>query len=317
MHTPRIVQRVLAVLLMTCASQVCAQPYPTKPIRVVTSAPGGGADIVLRVLTQGLLPILGQPIVIDNRGLIGAEIVSKAQPDGYTLLIDGASVWIASLLQKTPYDPVTDFSPVMVVASTPNVLAVHVSVPANNVGELVALAKAKPGVLNYGSGGAGGTSHLAAELLKSMTGTSIVHVPYRGTGPAVAALVSGEVQFMFGSAATVLPHVKSGKIKAIAVGSTKPSPLAPGLPTVAATGLPGFESVLLLGMFAPAKTPAPIIHRVNQEIARVLGGADVTAKLMSAGLEPVANSPEEFAGVLKNDLSKWGKVIKEAGIRAN
>jgi tripartite-type tricarboxylate transporter receptor subunit TctC len=271
----------------------------------------------MRVVAQGLLPTFGQPVVIDNRGLIGAEIVSKAAPDGYTLLVDGASVWIASLLQKTPYDPVKAFSPVMVVAATPNILVVHVSVPANSVRDLIAVAKAKPGMLNYASGGAGGTSHLAGELFKAMTGTSIVHVPYRGTGPAVAALAGGEVQLLFGGAATVLPHVKSGKLKALAVASARPSALAPGLPTVWASGLPGFESVLLLGMFAPAKTPSVVINKLNREIARVLTAADVTAKLASAGLEPVANSPEEFAAVLKADLSKWGKLIKDAGIRSN
>jgi tripartite-type tricarboxylate transporter receptor subunit TctC len=205
----------------------------------------------------------------------------------------------------------------MVAAATPNVLVVHVSVPANSVSDLIALVKAKPGAFNYGSGGTGGTSHLAGELFKAMTGANIVHVPYRGTGPAVGALVGGEIQLLFASAATVLPHVKSGKIKALAVASARPSALAPGLPTVSASGLPGFESVLLLGMFAPARTPPLVINKLNKEIARVLAGADVTAKLASAGLEPVANSPDEFAALLKADLAKWGKVINDAGIRAN
>ena len=318
MQRLRFVLSVLPALLTICMpGMVRGQDYPTKPIRIVTTAPGGSADVVMRVVAQGLAPTLGQPMVIDNRGLIGAELVSKAAPDGYTLLVDGASVWISSLLQKTPYDPVKDFSPVMVVAATPNVLVVHVSVPANSVGDLIALAKAKPGALNYASGGTGGTSHLAGELFKAMTGASIVHVPYKGTGPAVGALVAGEVQMLFAGAATVLPHVKSGRIKAIAVASPKPSALAPGLPTVSASGLPGFESVLLIGMFAPARTPTPVINKVNREIARVLSGPDVIARLATAGLEPVANSPDEFAVILKADLSKWGKLIKEAGIRAN
>ena len=318
MRTPRFILSLLRTgLVVFTPAIVCGQDYPTKPVRFVTSAPGGGADIVLRVVGQSLLPNFGQPLVIDNRGLIGAEIVSKAAPDGYTLLLDGASVWISSLLQKTPYDPVKDFSPIMVAAATPNVLVIHVSVPANSVSDLIALVKAKPGTFNYGSGGTGGTSHLAGELFKAMTGANIVHVPYRGTGPAVAALVGGEVQLLFASAATVLPHVKSGKIKALAVASTRPSALAPGLPTVSASGLPGFESVLLLGMFAPARTPPAVINKLNREIARVLAAPDVVTKLASAGLEPVANSPEDFAAVLKADLSKWGKVINEAGIRAN
>ena len=282
----------------------------------MTSAPGGGADIVMRLLAIGLLPTFGQPLVIDNRGLIGAEIVSKAAPDGYTVLVDGASVWISSLLQKTPYDPVKDFSPITVVAATPNVLVISLSVPANSVSDLIALAKAKPGVLNYASGGTGGTSHLAGELFKSMAGANIVHVPYRGTGPAVAALAGGEIQLLFAGAATVLPQVKAGKVKALAVASSRPSSLAPGLPTVSASGLPGFESVLLLGMFAPARTPAAVVNKLQKESARVLAGNDVIAKLAGAGLEPVANSPDEFAALLKADLSKWGKVINEAGIQA-
>jgi tripartite-type tricarboxylate transporter receptor subunit TctC len=318
MQTLRFVLSMLPALLTLCmCGMVSGQDYPNKPIRVVTTAPGGGADVVMRVVAQGLAPTQGQPMVIDNRGLIGAELVSRAAPDGYTLLVDGSSVWISSLLQKTPYDPVKDFSPIMVVAATPNVLVIHVSVSANSVGDLIALAKARPGVLNYASGGTGGTSHLAGEMFKAMTGATIVHVPYRGTGPAVAALVGGEVQLLFAGAATVLPHVKSGKIKAIAVGSPQPSALAPGLPTVSASGLPGFESVLLIGMFAPARTPSPVIDKLNREIARVLSGTDVIARLASAGLEPVANSPEEFAALLKADLSKWGKLIREAGIRVN
>jgi tripartite-type tricarboxylate transporter receptor subunit TctC len=192
-----------------------------------------------------------------------------------------------------------------------------VSVSANSVSDLIALAKTKPGVLNYASGGTGGTSHLAGELFKAMTGANIVHVPYRGTGPAVAALVGGEVQLLFASAAAVLPHVRSGRIKALAVASARPSSLTPGLPTVSASGLPGFESVLLLGMFAPARTPTLVINKLNKEIARVLTGTEVIARLASAGLEPVANSPEEFAALLKADLSKWGKLINDAGIRAN
>ena len=318
MQRLRFVLSVLPALLTICMPGIVrGQDYPNKPIRVVTTAPGGSADVVMRVVAQGLAPTLGQPMVIDNRGLIGAELVSKAAPDGYTLLVDGASVWISSLLQKTPYDPVKDFSPIMVVAATPNVLVVHVSVPANSVADLIAWAKAKAGALNYASGGTGGTSHLAGELFKAMTGASIVHVPYKGTGPAVGALVAGEVQLLFAGAATVLPHVKSGRIRAIAVASPKPSALAPGLPTVSASGLPGFESVLLICMFAPARTPTSVINKVNREIARVLSGPDVIARLANAGLEPYPNSPDEFAVLLKADLSKWGKLIRDVGIRAN
>jgi tripartite-type tricarboxylate transporter receptor subunit TctC len=312
-----IAGRALAGLVASCVvTGVCAQDYPAKPVRFVTSAPGGGSDIVLRLIGPLLLPTWGQPLVIDNRGYIGAEIVSKSAPDGYTVLLDGASTWITPLLQKTPYDPMKDFSPVMVPASTPNVLAVHVSVPVNSVTELIALAKAQPGKLNFASGGTGGTSHLAPELFKSMTGTNMVHVPYRGTGPAAAALVAGEVQLLFASAASVLPHVKSGKIKALAVCSARPSSLTPGLPPVS-DSVPGFESVLLLGMFVPAKTPPAVVHKLNKDIARALAAPDIVARLASAGLEPVANSPEEFTALLRTDLAKWGKLIKDAAIRVN
>ncbi len=317
MQTRRRAGRLLAALLMlTGAHALAAEQYPAKPIRVVTTAPGGSSDIVLRLISPLLNAAWAQPLVIDNRGLIDAEIVSNAPPDGYTFLLDGSSTWITPLLQKTPYDPVKDLAPVMVVAATPNVLVVHISVPVNSVNELIALAKAKPGVLNYASGGVGGTSHLGAELFKSLTGTKMVHVPYRGTGPAIGALVGGETQLLFASAGTVLPHVKSGKIKLLAVGTLKPSALTPGLPTVAAS-VPGFESVLLIGMFAPAKTPASAIDRVNKDIVRALAMPDIVAKLATAGVEPVGNSPEQFGVLLKNDLAKWGKVIQEAGIRAN
>lgn len=309
-------QLIVMLLVFGGAQGIAAEHFPAKPIRVVTTAPGGSSDIVLRLISPLLNAAWGQPLVIDNRGLIDAEIVSNAPPDGYTYLLDGSSTWITPLLQKTPYDPVKDLAPVMIVASTPNVMVVHISVPVNSVNELIALAKAKPGVLNYASGGVGGTSHLGAELFKSLTGTNMVHVPYRGTGPAIGALVGGETQLLFASAGTVLPHVKSGKIKLLAVGTTKPSSLTPGLPTVAAS-VPGFESVLLIGMFAPARTPAFAIDRVNRDIVRALSPPDIVAKLASAGVEPVGNSPQEFAVLLKNDLAKWGKVIREAGIRAN
>lgn len=314
--------RVLAWLfstgLMFMASGIAfGQDYPNRPIRIVTVAVGGGSDFASRVLAQVLPPILGQTIVVDNRGNISGEIASKAQPDGYTLLMDGSSFWVGPLLQKASYDPVRDFRPITAVASTPNVVVIHASVAANSVKELIALAKAKPGALNYGSGGAGGTSHLAVELFKSMTGTNIVHVPYRGIGPAVGAMVGGEVQLLFGNVAAVMTQVKAGKLKALAVTSAQPSALAPGLSTVAASGLPGFESILVLGMFAPAKTPAAIVRRLNQQVVQVLGTADVTAKLFNAGQEVVASSPEEFAAWLQADLIKWSKVIKDAGIRVD
>ena len=318
MLIPRFVAWMFPFGLMVLgAGVVSGQDYPNKPIRIVTGASGGGGDFASRLIGQGLTDRLGQQVVVDNRGNIAGEIVSKAPPDGYTLLVEGASFWIAPLLQKTPYDPVRDFAPITVAVSTPNILAVHPSVTANSVKELIALAKARPGALNYASGGTGGSAHLAGELLKAMAGVNIVHIPYRGTGPAVTALIGGQVQLMLANAAAVTPHVKSGRLRALAVASAQPSALAPGLPTMATSGLPDFESVLMLGIFAPARTPATLIDRLNQEIVRVLNGADVKAKLFAAGVEPVGSSPKEFAATLKSDMAKWGKVIKDAGIRAD
>jgi tripartite-type tricarboxylate transporter receptor subunit TctC len=241
--------------------------------------------------------------------------VSKAPPDGYTLLIDAASFWIGPLLQETPYDPVKDFAPVTLTDSAPNVLVVNPSLPVKSVKELIALAKARPGELNYGSSSTGSTPHLAAELFNMMAGVKIVRVPFKGSGPAVISLLGGQVQLMFATAGSVAPHVKSGRLRALAVASLQPSALAPGLPTIAASGVPGYEAVAFEGMFAPAKTPVAIIDRLNQEIVRVLNRAEVKERFFNAGVETVGSTPEEFAAAIKSNVAKWGKLIKDAGIR--
>jgi tripartite-type tricarboxylate transporter receptor subunit TctC len=292
------------------------QDYPNRTIRIVTSASGGGTDFVARVVSQGLTGSLGQQVIVDNRGgNIPVEIVSQAPPDGYTLLADGSSFWVTPLLQKAPYDPVRDFSPITLVVSAPNLLVVHPSLPVKSVKELIALAKAKPGELNFSSGGVGGGAHLSGELFKSMAGVNMVHIPYKGGGPAMIALLGGEVQLLFPNTPSAAPYMKSGKLRALAVTSAQPSVLFPALPTVSASGLPGYESGTTYGIFAPAKTAAALINRLNQEIVRVLNRTDVKEQFLNAGVEVVGSSPEQFAATMKIEMVKWGKLIKDAGIK--
>ena len=318
MLLPRFVVWISSVGLMVLgAGTVPGQSFPNKPIRIVTSAPGGGADLVARVIAQGISGPLGQQVVVDNRtgGAILGDIVSKAPPDGYTLLLTG-SFWILPLIQKVSFDPVRDFAPITLASTEPNVLVVHPTVAAKSVKELIASAKARPGELNYSSGPSGGTAHLAGELFKAMAGINIVRIPYKGGGPALNGLLSGEVQLTFSSASSVALYAKSGRLKALAVGSAEPSVLAPGLPTVAASGLPGYESVSINGIFVPAGTPAPIVKRLNHEIVRVLNQADVKERLLNSGTEAIGSSPGQFATAVKSDLARMSKVLRDAGIHA-
>ena len=316
MPIPRLAPWMFSIAPLVLAAGVASgQDFPVKPIRIVTSAPGGSSDFTSRLIAQGLTEQLGQQAIVDNRGNFGGELVAKVPPDGYTLLVDGASLWIGPLLQKTSYDPVRDFAPVTIAVSAPNVIVVHPSLPVKSVKELIALAKARPGELDYGSGGIGGASHLPAELFKSMAGVNIVNVNYKGTGPAIHALMAGEIQLMFANATISSPQIKAGRLRGVAVASPRRSALLPDLPTVAASGLPGFESVVLQGILTRANTPAPHINRLNQEIVRVLNRADVKERLFSTGVEVVGSSPEELAATIRSDIAKWGKVIKDAGIR--
>jgi tripartite-type tricarboxylate transporter receptor subunit TctC len=318
MWMPRLVAWTCSVgMIIPGVNLVCSQPYPNKPIHIVTSEIGGSPDFMSRLIAQELAGTLGQGVVVDNRGsgFIPGQIVSKAPPDGYTLLIQGSTLWLASLLQKTPYDPEKDFSPITIAVIAPFILVVHPSLPVKSVKEVIALAKTRPGELNYSSGAAGSGPHLAAELFKAMAGVNIVRISYRGTAPALTALISGEVQLTFANAGTATPLFKSGKFRALAVSSVQPSKLFPGLPTIAAT-LPGYESVSINSVFAPAKTPEAIIKRLNQEIVQFLNKADVKEKVFNAGIEIVGSSPEQLAAMLKSDLAKLGKVIKDTGIRA-
>ena len=295
-----------------------AQGFPAKPIRIVATEPGGGGDFAARILAQGITGPLGQSVVVENRpsGVIPGEIVARATPDGHTLLVAASVFVLGPLLQKTPYDPVKDFVPVTLVMSSPSLLVSHPSVPVSSVKELVALAKARPGELNYASSGLGASNHLAGELFKAMTGVDIVRVPYKGSGPALTNLVGGQVQIMFSATPTALPHVKTGKLRSLAVTSPKPSILAPGVPTMAST-IPGYESVTIFGVWAPAKTPDAVVAMLNREMVQVLGRADVKEKLLTAGVEAAGSTPGELTAAMKGEIDRMGKVIRDAGIRAD
>jgi tripartite-type tricarboxylate transporter receptor subunit TctC len=319
-----LTQRICTGFVLIVASGLLTgtahgQNFPAKPIRIVTGDVGGTADIIARMAALGLSPGLGQQVIVENRGGanggVATQTVSRATPDGYTLLLYASALWLAPLMGNVPWDPVKDFAPVSLVASAPNVLVVHPSVPAKSVRELVALAKSRPGALNYGSGGLGGSPHLAGELFKSLARVNIVRVAYKGTGPAVNDLVGGHVQLMFASAGALNTYVKSGRLRALAVTSLKPSALAPGLPTVAASGLPGFVTVGYYPLFAPVATPAPVIHRLQQETEQTVNKPELKERLISAGVEPVGGTPEELAALIKTEMSMWGKLFREAGIR--
>ena len=317
MLIPRVVAGMLWVGLMVLGTSVVSgQAYPNKPVRILTNEPGAGNDVMARILAQGISEPLGQPVIVENRpGLFSTEIVAKAQHDGYTLLYQGQSMWLSSYMRDKVLWNFSDFSSITILYQGPNILVVHPSLPANSVKELIALAKTKPGVLNYSAGTRGSAVHLAAELFKSMAGLNIVGIAYKGGAAATNALMAGEVQVSFPTATGVTPFLKSGKLRALAVTSAQPSALFPGLPTVAASGLPGYESVVLTAMFAPAKTPVTIIRRLNQEIVRALNKADVKEKLANVGTDVIGNSPEQAAAIIKAEMARMGKVIKDAGIR--
>lgn len=303
-------------LIALGVSPASGQEYPAKPMRIVTPGIGGSSDFSARLIAQGLTVNLGQQVIVDNRptGVIPGEIVSKAPPDGYTLLLAGGSFFIGPLMQKTPYDPVKDFSPISLTTTQPNVLVVHPSLPVKSAKDLIVLARARPGALNYSMAGAGSSGHLAAELFKAMAGIDVVRINYKGAGAALSDLVAGQVHLTFATAGSVAPLIKSARLKALAVTSGQPSVLFPGLPTVAAAGLPGYETVSNLGIFAPAKTPDSIINRLHREIVRVLSRGDIKEKLLNAGTEAVGSSPEQFAATIKSEITRLGKVIRDAGI---
>ncbi len=312
----RFSQALAGMLVFAGAAVYAQEQYPNKVVRIVVPATGGNADILARVLSGGLAASMGQQFIVDNRGAIAPGVVAKAPPDGYTLLVTGSPAWLLPLLSPgVPWDA-KDFAPITLATSSPSLLVVHSSLPAKNVKELIALAKARPGVLNFASGTAGATPHLAGEMFKHMAGIDIVRVTYKGTGPAVVALLTGEVHLMFPGAPAAMPYVKQGRLRALAIGSTEPSPFAPGVPTVAASGLPDFESISPFAVMAPRGTPAAIVNRINKEVARVLNSDDVKTKLFNMGSEVVANSPDAFAAKIRSDMERVSKLVAATGLRA-
>ncbi len=297
------------------SSVASGQDFPNKPIRIVTTGVGSTTDFMARSMAQALTGTLGQQVIVDNKAdNIAQEIVAKAPPDGYTVLVTGTGFWVEPLLHQTNYDPVKDFSPIILATQAPNVLIVHPSVAAKSVAELVALAKAKPGQLNFASAGTGGSAHLAGELFKAATGVNMVHVPYKSAGPAITAVIGGEVQLMFATTGAVAPFMKTDKVRVLAVTTAQPTALVPGVPTVSGT-VPGYEAVSMVSVFAPQKTPAALINRLNREIAQVLNKPEMKERLFTAGVEVVASSPQELDAKLKSEIARLGKVIKELGIR--
>jgi len=306
----------LLAMLLSVIGNANAQAYPTKPVRIVVTGVGSGGDFAARLIAQGVAATLGQALIVDNRGSgnLPAEIVAKAAPDGYTLCLSAAPLWITPFLRKTAYDPLRDFAPVTLAISSPNILVVHPALPVKSVRDLIALIRAKPGALNYATSGIGASSFLAAELFKSMLRADMVRVNYKSGGLALTELISGQVQLMFANAGSVATHLQSGRLKALAVTSAKPSALMPGLPTIAAGGLPGYELVSVQGIFAPAGTPEAVITRLNREFIPFLRRADTREKFFAAGVEAIAGTPEELAATLKSEMARLGKVIQATGI---
>lgn len=313
---------LVAAAALPAAAAENANDYPSKPIRlVVPFTPGGSTDILARVIGQKLTEAWGKQVVIDNRpgagGNIGVDLVAKSPADGYTLVMGHIGTFGVNptLYPKLPYDPIKDFQPITLVALVPNMLSVNPALPAKSVKELVALAKAKPGTINFGSGGNGSAAHLAGEYFKLMTKTEITHIPYRGTSPAVTDLIAGQIQMMITGVPPTLTFAKSGKLRALAVATSKRLPLLPDLPTIAEAGVPGYEATQWYGVLAPAGTPKPIVAKLNAEMAKAIKGPDVREKLAADAAEPVGNSPDEFGAFIKKEIARWAPVVKASGAR--
>jgi len=312
--------RVAVAALAFTAACAAAQGYPAKPVRfVVPYAPGGSTDTLARTIGVKLTDLLGQQVVVDNRpgasGNIGMDIVAHALPDGYTIVL-GYIANLAidpSLYAKMPYDPVRDFAPITELASSPNVLVAHPSVPVTSFKDL--LVKAKQGQFNFASAGVGSVGHLTGELLNQMAGIRMVHVPYKGSGQAVTDLLGGHVQLMFSGFSSTLPHIKAGRLRALAVTGAKRSPAAPDVPTIAESGFPGFEATAWYGVLAPAKTPKPVVSRLHNEIVKVLQEPDVKNRLTGLGFEIVGSTPEQFSAYIKSEITKWAKAVKASGAK--
>lgn len=314
---------LVATTISFVSGGALSQGYPTKPIRIVVPfAPGGSSDTITRIVAQKLAGTLGQSVVIDNRsgagGNIGAELVAKATPDGYSLMtVVGGHAINVTLYKKLSYDLMNDFDPVIHMVTVTGILVVHPALPVKSVKELIALAKARPGELNFASAGAGTVVHLAGELFKSMAGVDIVHVPYRGSGPALAALLGGEIPLMFPNVPGTIGHVQAGRLRVLAVNSAQRSPLLPDVPTVAEAGIPGYEASTWFGVLAPAGTPKNVVSKLNTEIARVLKAPEMVDALNREGAVAVGGPPEQFGSFIRAEIEKWGKVVRATGLRVD
>jgi len=312
---------VIAALALAASLARAADEYPARAVRVIVPfAPGGGTDVVGRILSQQLTQRLGQSFVIENKpagsGIVGADFVAKAQGDGYTLLFAFSSLSSsAKLISHLPYDPVVDFAPVALATTSPLVMFLHPSVPATNLREFIAYAKANPGKLNYGSSGPGSSPHLATELFLSIAGIQMTHIPYKGIAPAITAQLANEVQMSLTPIAVGMPHARAGKLRALAAAGLKRSVAIPDVPTIDESGLPGFEVIGWWGMLAPAKTPRPVVLLLNREVRAALDVPEVKKSLVDQGMDPAGGSPEEFGALIKSDMDKWGDVGKRLGVR--
>ena len=316
--------QIVACVVAVCATAgaVAQQPFPAKPVRLIVGfAPGGGTDVLARALAQQLNELLGQPVTVDNRtgagGIIATELGAKAAPDGYTLLVGSAAAFAINpnLIARLSYDPVRDFAPVGLFATLSYAVVVHPSLPAKSIRELVALAKSRPGELNYGSAGNGSSTHLAIEQFLAQAGVRMTHVPYKGNTPAMTALMSGEVAMVFDPVLTSMPQIKAGRIRALAVSTAARSALLPAVPTVSESGLKGYESGNWFGIFAPAGTPRPVIDRLNAAINKAMTSGEMKDRLLSQGAEPLSGSPEDLGRHVQREIAKYAKIVKQAGIK--
>lgn len=317
MHERKIA--VLLALVATAGTNVHAQDkYPTRPVRIVTATPGGGNDFLARMIAPPLGNVLGQQIIVDNRPsrLVGG-IAARSTPDGYTVVVGGSTMQYTPLMEKMDYNAIADFTPVSLLERSPNILVVNPSLKINTVSELVAMARAKPGALNYGTGASGASLHLSGELFMLATKTRMTRVPYKATGPAVLGLLTNEVQLVFATAGAVVPLVKDGKLKALGVTTLEPTPLVPGMPTIAQQGVPGYEVVTIGFMLAPAKTPRPIVRILNQHIVKLMAQPDVKERLAAGGSDATSSSPEELGRIMREDDARMRKLFKQLGLSAD
>ena len=313
---------LIAVIGIACAAGAGAQSYPAKPIRlIVPFAPGGGTDVIARLLASRMSESFGRQVLVDNRGgangIIGTEIVARAPADGYTLLFVSSPHSVnPSMYPKLPYDTVRDFMPISQAATSPYVLVVHSSLNVRSVRGLIALARARPGQIDYASGGSGSSAHLAAELFKDMAGISLREIPYKGAGPALAAVVAGEAALVFGNALTVKPHIQSGRVRALGIASLKRSASAPEIATIAESGVPGYGADAILGMLAPARTPRSIIDFLNAEVHRAMRLPEMTESMKSMGVDVALTTPEEFGRLIESEIERWGRLVRKLKLRA-